>query len=355
MANNPQNFLIAGNDEHGINPPTPGKRTPIMPYVDRPFYENEFNYAAKNAFLADCLRIGFNILDVKPNRQDLSVSARVTLVNRARVSALVTFAYNAFGDGNSFNSANGVEAYFSPLNQFSSQSRTLAELVYSEIIQATQLRGRGVQPLDVGLLSNVNTVSCLVECGFMTNFREAKLMLNPEFVRTVGEAACRGVCKFFSVTYTPIEDFTFPVLRQGSSGNLVKYLQFILKLYGYSVAVDGAFGPNTRQAVIAFQQANNLTPDGIVGRATWARINNISPEASILRRGSVGTYVRFLQQLLYSYLYPVGTIDGIFGANTERAVKAFQSEHGLNPDGIVGPATWQALMNENNSRPLPNN
>ena len=36
------NFLIAANDEHGLNPPTAGKRTPIMPYINRSFYENEF-------------------------------------------------------------------------------------------------------------------------------------------------------------------------------------------------------------------------------------------------------------------------------------------------------------------------
>ena len=36
-------FLIAANDEHGLNPPTAGKRTPIMPYINRSFYENEFN------------------------------------------------------------------------------------------------------------------------------------------------------------------------------------------------------------------------------------------------------------------------------------------------------------------------
>ncbi len=355
MANNPQNYLIAGNDEHGVNPPTAGKRTPVMPYVGRPFYENEFNYAAKNAFLADCLRIGFNIFDVKPNRQDLSVSARVVAVNRARPSALVTFAYNAFGDGTTFNSANGVEAYYSPLNPFASRSRTLAELVYAEIISATNLRGRGVQPLDVGLLSNVGTIATLVECGFMTNFREAKLMQNPDFVEEVGRAACRGVCKLFDVVYTPIENFTFPTLRRGSRGNLVKYLQFKLKLWGYDVGeVDGVFGQKTFDAVVAFQQFNNLTPDGIVGRATWFRVNNLNPEASVLRRGSTGTAVRYLQQKLFSYLYPVGSIDGIFGANTERAVREFQAEHNLAVDGIVGPATWRALADEANSRPLPN-
>ena len=118
MANSPSNFLIAANDEHGINPPTPGKRTPMMPYIDRQIYENEWNYAVKNAFLADCLRIGFNIFDVKPNRQDLPINNRVNAVNRVNPTCLVTFAYNAFGDGTTFNQANGLEVFYSPNNSF---------------------------------------------------------------------------------------------------------------------------------------------------------------------------------------------------------------------------------------------
>ena len=48
---------------------------------------------------------------------------------------------------------------------------------------------------------------------------------------------------------------------------MVKYLQFKLKVLGYAVGnVDGVFGQNTASAVRAFQQANGLTPDGIVGR-----------------------------------------------------------------------------------------
>ena len=66
-----------------------------------------------------------------------------------------------------------------------------------------------------------------------------------------------------------------------------------------------------------------------------------------LRRGSEGAYVTLLQtkliQLGYS-LEPYGA-DGKFGAKTEEAVKAFQRDHGLTPDGIVGPKTWAALDN----------
>lgn len=350
MANNPQNYLIAGNDEHGINPPTAGKRTPVMPYIDREIYENEFNYSAKNAFLADCYRVGFRVLDVKPNRQDLSVSNRVVIVNRAGANAVVTFAYNAYGT--TFNSANGLEGYYSPLNRQPNASRNLAELVYSNILDAVEVRGRGVRALDVGMLSNVNCVACLMECGFMTNFREAKLMLDPDWCTAIGRAGCKGVCEYFNVTYVAPQNDTYPVLRVGSSNRYVRYLQFLLKTKGYSVGtVDGVFGNNTQNAVRAFQQANGLDADGVVGRLTWYKLNNFTPEARTIKRGDYGAEVKYLQQKLYSKLYNVGSIDGIFGRQTEQAVKEFQSENGLSADGVVGKNTWEYVKNDQKTRP----
>ena len=354
--NNPENFLIAGNDEHGINPPTPGKRTPMMPYINRQIYENEFNYWAKNYFLADALRIGYYILDVKPNRQDLSISARVNLINRASPTLVYTFAYNAAGDGQSFSSANGVETFYSPINVFADDSKRLTTDVYDEVIAQTGANGRGVKTLDVSLLSAVRVPAGLIEAGFMTNFEEAKLMLDPDYQKLVGRSSLKGVSEYLNVNYTPIENENFTILRAGSEGRLVRYLQFMLKIDGFNInAVDGIFGPNTQNAVLAFQQANNLTSDGIVGPKTWASINLLNPERRVLRRGSIGSEVKYLQRKLYSKLYPVGTIDGIFGSNTERAVKDFQTENGLTPDGIVGPKTWDAIKDKKTSRPFPQN
>lgn len=63
---------------------------------------------------------------------------------------------------------------------------------------------------------------------------------------------------------------TITVLRQGSSGSLVKTVQQKLKNWGYYTgAVDGIFGAKTKTAVVYFQRKNNLTADGIVGSATY--------------------------------------------------------------------------------------
>lgn len=65
----------------------------------------------------------------------------------------------------------------------------------------------------------------------------------------------------------------------------------------------------------------------------------------LLKKGSKGTDVENLQAILSDRGYKC-KIDGIFGSETQKAVKAFQQDNGLNPDGIVGMATWAALLNE---------
>lgn len=60
---------------------------------------------------------------------------------------------------------------------------------------------------------------------------------------------------------------------------------------------------------------------------------------ALSRRGSKGTEVRNIQTRLKSWGYNIGTVDGIYGAKTEAAVKKFQRNNGLTPDGIAGPAT----------------
>lgn len=62
-----------------------------------------------------------------------------------------------------------------------------------------------------------------------------------------------------------------------------------------------------------------------------------------ITKGAKGELVKYLQRSLAEAGYDVGKIDGIFGSDTLSAVRAFQSDHGLTPDGKVGKLTWTAI------------
>lgn len=167
-------------------------------------------------------------------------------------------------------------------------------------------------------------------------------------------------------------------LRLGSTGldvqTIQSYLNRIRRNYPAIPAVTdpaGTFGESTRNAVVEFQRDFNLTPDGIVGKATWYEMSHIYaavtrlaeldsegtslgigtvPPNVVLRQGSQGQDVVTLQYLLnviaqYHPKVPAPIQDGIFGSGTRQSVIAFQQAMGLDPDGIVGPATWQSLYN----------
>lgn len=339
------NFLIAANDEHGLNPPTAGKRTPVIPELGRSIYESEFNRPAKQKFILACVRCGYNVFDVKPELMDTSISTRVVRTNRAGATLVVTFAYNAYGDGTNFNNVNGYIIFYSPQNVRPTFSRLLSYDISAGMGEMIDTNNLGVGTLsDVGMLSSVNCPAALVEGGFMTNRTEAGLMLDPDFQREVGEGACLGVSNYLDVPYAE-ETYSRPTLRRGSRGNDVRYLQYALLYAGEDVRTDGVFGVNTQNAVRSFQSGNGLVVDGIAGRNTW-NVLLLNPDARpLLKRGSRGNWVRYAQNKLLSKFYPIGTAfaDGIFGSGTESAVKNFQSDMNIAADGIIGPATWRYL------------
>ena len=181
------------------------------------------------------------------------------------------------------------------------------------------------------------------------------------------------------VTNVPVENVraSAPVipLRLGSGGNDVRNVQIRLNRISRNypaipkiVLTDGLFSTDTEEAVKEFQRIAGLTPDGIVGNATWyailfyynavKRLNELNSEGLslseisqefpfILEQGSTGQSVRNLQYYInylsqYYPTIPTLAIDGIFGPATQAAVIDVQNTFGLTPDGIVGPYVFAA-------------
>ncbi len=137
------------------------------------------------------------------------------------------------------------------------------------------------------------------------------------------------------------------------------------------IPTNGIFNENTENAVRAFQEIFGLSPDGVVGRSTWYRIQYIyngvkrlselnsegltlnelpSVYPDVLSQGMEGPAVRVLQYYLAYIAQYVGSVlpvevDGVFGEATRNSVISFQRTYGLPTDGIVGPITWNLLYN----------
>jgi peptidoglycan hydrolase-like protein with peptidoglycan-binding domain len=141
---------------------------------------------------------------------------------------------------------------------------------------------------------------------------------------------------------------TWPLEQQGSNGEDVRTIQYLVTAQDHPIGVDGVFGPATKTAVEAFQSSRGLGADGIVGPQTWPQLI-ISVE-----QGSNGDAVRAVQSQIHSRGDGAAiAIDGIFGSTTNDAVRAFQALLGLSVDGIVGPQTWNYLVSNYLTAPDP--
>jgi len=155
----------------------------------------------------------------------------------------------------------------------------------------------------------------------------------------VADALCPGSA---TAAPTAAPASGWPILQVGSQGPEVVSLQYLLRHHGHDIPADGLFGPVTEQAVRDFQTERGLTADGIVGGQSWPALI----EGVVLRVGSSGDAVRAAQHLLLEkFGYTEIVVDGLFGRVTEAAVSAFQEDHGLTADGIVGAGeTWPAIL-----------
>ncbi len=179
----------------------------------------------------------------------------------------------------------------------------------------------------------------------------------------------------------PIDNITatFPSepLTLGSSGDDVRFVQLRLNRISANYPaipkinpINGIYDAETQNAVRTFQEIFNLTPDGIVGRATWykiqliyngvKRLSELDSEGlafedvslqfpSELSEGDRSLGVSIVQYFLaYLSLFnneiPPVDVDGIFGPATAKAVRAFQSYYGLPVTGIVDEETYLTLF-----------
>ena len=329
--------------------------------------------------------LGYNIVDVSPKGSygvSAQLAAEYNAANAVRGAQLHLCVHFNASNGAGHGTESWIYAHGNAANGY-------ANAITNAIANCAGFTNRGVKASGNSLCipRRVNQPVVLIETCFIDNrgdmdkYIANKAKIASAIVNSLTgghvSVASPAPSKPANPTPAPAND---PV-KKGKEyvGSRCKELQVKLIKCGYSVGpsgADGDFGVNTYNALIKFQKDNGLTPDGLAGPATFAKlgaiiaaknkpagdpwirrlqeecnkqgfskqvVDGIAGPATLegcpmLRQGARGNITKLLQERLNI------SADGIFGAGTKSRVINYQKSKGLTADGVVGKNTWRKLL-----------
>ncbi|MBD2628620.1 N-acetylmuramoyl-L-alanine amidase [Trichormus variabilis] len=291
-------------------------------------FEDNLTVEIGTKVIAKLKSLGHEAISCNPSSASTvsqSLGRRCDIANRNKVDLYVSIHFNAFNG-----KANGTEIF-----AISDAGKKTAKSVLDEIIKLGFFN-RGVKSgSHLYVLRNTNMTAILIECCFIDSAKDMQLY--------DGEAIASAIVKGLTgkVASAPVniikdeEDNTdTSILKLQKALNQLK----ITDKNGKPLDEDNSIGPATASAVEKFQKIAGIIPTGMASKTTWDAINQILSKRAVAGTKATGAIVRYLQ-------YRVGAVpDGIYGPQTQGAIKKFQQQNGLTADGIVGAMTWQKLI-----------
>ena len=309
--------------------------------------------------------------EIYPTWDESALRANILAITSFALNRIYTEFYRSRGYDFDITNSTAFDQYFVNGRSFFDNVSRLVDELFNDYLR----RPGFVEPL-AAKFCNGTTVTCeglsqwgsqnLAEQGY--NSTEI-LQSYYRDVEIVPNAPIQGIMS--SYPGTP--------LRRGTTGPSVVTIQTELNRISQNYpaipkvpVVDGIFGSRTEAAVRKFQEIFNLTPDGIVGPATWyalvriyVAVNRLAELRSEgqrfyanswattdpIKQGDRGIKVEHLQYMLsvlsaYIPEIPPVNIDGIFGNATRAAVIAAQRRFGLPQTGIVDFDTWDEIYDQ---------
>lgn len=306
--------------------------------------------------------------EVYPTWQESALRANILAITSYALNRVYTEYYRSRGYDFDITNSTAIDQAFVPGRSFFTSISQLADELFG-----VYLRRQGfVEPL-ASKFCNGTSTTCdgLSQWGSEELAREGYDSVEilryyyGEDVELVTNASIQGV----------MESYPGTAQQLGSTGPYVTVIQSSLNRISQNYPaipkidpVDGIFGPETQAAVEQFQQIFSLTPDGIVGRATWYQLIRIYVAvlrlAELRSQGQqqyfIGTYpedlslgdsgapIRLLQYILevlqeFDPAIPPVSQTGTFDLATRDAVRAFQQAEALPITGAVDARTWDSL------------
>lgn len=179
-------FLWILDNGHGKG--TPGKRSPK--FTDgRQLLEYEFNRKIVEKLMAKLDAAGIEYYNLVPEVEgDISLHTRVTRANQysSQLPKLyVSIHGNAYGNGSSFTSPNGIETFY---YSSSVKGRRMARIFQEHLIETINWKDRGIKTARFYVLKHTSMPAVLTENGFYTNKDECEKMLDDSWQDKIAKA-----------------------------------------------------------------------------------------------------------------------------------------------------------------------
>ncbi|MDM9381425.1 N-acetylmuramoyl-L-alanine amidase [Chlorogloeopsis sp. ULAP01] len=292
-------------------------------------FEDNLTLDVGNRVIAKLKALGHQVIECKPTSASTvgdSLRKRCAKANASNIDVFVSIHFNAFN-----RQANGTEVFAA-----SDAGRKIAKSVLNEIVKLGFFN-RGVKNgSHLYVVKNTDMTAILVEGCFVDSQKDMALY-NPE---AMANAIVKGLTGQLpdNTPVEPVEDEEqnpdVTIQRLQKALNRLK----ITDKDGKPLVEDGANGPKTRSAIEKFQRIVDIRQTGTADQNTWNAINQILAKRIIRVNHAGGVAIRYLQYRL------AVDMDGVYGPQTEAAVKKYQQQNGLTADGIIGPITWQKLI-----------
>lgn len=178
----------------GHGPKTAGKRTPK--FEDGTFmHEHEFNSSVVGKLKNKLIENGsFNVTVSSSDYRDVPLSERVERERNINSDLFLSVHANALNGV--WGSQNGIESYS---NIGSTTGGKYCEIIQEGLLSATGLTDRGCKTSSFYVLKNTYGPAVLVECGFMDNKEEARLLISDEYREKIAASLFESICTIFDV------------------------------------------------------------------------------------------------------------------------------------------------------------
>ena len=306
--------------------------------------ENKLTMEVGNKVIAKLENLGHTVIACKPNSArtvNQSLGSRCEKANSNRVDIFVSIHFNAFNG-----QANGTEVF-----AISDAGKKVAQKVLDEIVKLGFFN-RGVKSgSHLYVLRRTNMPGILIECCFIDSAKDIQLydgetMANAIVAGLTGKVANTSVNPASDVPVNPVPNAPVNTVideEQNKDKSILRLQKALNRLKitdknNQPLVEDNGMGQATSSATEKFQRIVGVLPTGMAGNTTWDALNQILAKRVVQGTHTSGVIIRYLQ-------YRVGADpDGIYGPQTQAAIKKFQQQNGLTADGIIGAITWQKLV-----------